>query len=123
MKKIINNGLRKLGYEIRKIQENENISFYNDIDRNIGYEFEKEANKAIKIVRKHTMLPYVNLVTLYEQVLYCEKRNIEGDFVECGVWKGGAVGLMALANLKYGTKRRKIHLFDAFEEICAQNKN
>jgi O-methyltransferase len=123
MKKIISNCFSILGFEIRKAQKNENISFYNDIDRNIGYEFEKEANEAIKIVRKQTMLPYINLVTLYEQVLYCEKGNIEGDIVECGVWKGGAVGLMALANLKYGTKRRKIHLFDAFEEICAPNKN
>jgi O-methyltransferase len=69
------------------------------------------------------MLPYVNLVTLYKQVLYCEKGKIEGDFVECGVWKGGAVGLMALANLKSGESRRKLHLFDAFEEICAPNKD
>ncbi len=123
MKKIISKWLRKFGYEVRKAQKNEKISFHSDINRNICYEFEEEANEAIKIVRKQTMLPYINLVTLYEQVLYCEKGNIEGDFVECGVWKGGAVGLMALANLKNGTIRRKLHLFDAFEEICAPNKN
>jgi O-methyltransferase len=29
--------------------------------------------------------------------------------------------LMALGNLKNGTIRRKLHLFDAFEEICAPN--
>ncbi|MBN2396280.1 MAG: class I SAM-dependent methyltransferase [Candidatus Atribacteria bacterium] len=68
------------------------------------------------------MLPYQNLVTLYEQVVFCEKNKIEGDYVECGVWKDGAVGLMALANLKYGAGRRKLHLFDAFEEICAPNE-
>ena len=44
------------------------------------------------------MMPRVNLQTLYEQAVYCEKNGIEGDFVECGVWKGGAVGMMALAN-------------------------
>lgn len=68
------------------------------------------------------MLPYVNLLTLFEQVLYCEKTNIEGAYVECGVWKGGAVGVMALVNLQYSNRRRDIHLFDAFEEICAPNE-
>jgi O-methyltransferase len=123
MKNLISKYLSKLGYEIRKIPKSKNILFHSDYNRNINYEFEKEANEAIKIVRKQTMLPYVNLVTLYEQVLYCEKGKIEGDLVECGVWKGGAVGLMALANLKRGDFRRKLHLFDAFEEICAPNKD
>jgi len=55
---------------------------------------------------------------LYQQVRYCEKNNIGGSFVECGVWKGGAVGLMALANLREGKTRRDLHLFDAFQDIC-----
>lgn len=122
MKKIIRKIFRKLGLEIKKVKTNGSISFHNDYDHNIGYEFEKEANEAIKTVRKNTMLPYTNLVTLYEHVLYCEKNKIEGDFVECGVWKGGAVGLMALGNLNYGSNRRKLHLFDAFEEICAPDE-
>jgi O-methyltransferase len=123
MKKKIKKILRYFGLEIQRIPKGGNVSFYIDMDRNIGYEFEKEANDAIKVVRKRTMLPYVNLLTLFEQVMYCEKLSLEGDFVECGVWKGGAVGLMAIANLRYGARRRKLHLFDAFEEICAPNKD
>ncbi|MEO8399929.1 MAG: TylF/MycF/NovP-related O-methyltransferase [Ignavibacteriaceae bacterium] len=122
MKKFINRILRIIGIEIKRARSSKIVSFHNDFNNKIGYEFEKEANEAIQIVRKQTMLPYVNLVTLYEQVLFLEKYNISGDFVECGVWKGGAVGLMALANLKFGNKRRKLHLFDAFEEICAPNE-
>lgn len=122
MKKIINKFFRSFGFEIKKTNKTGSISFHNDYDHNIGYEFEKEANEAIKIVRKQTMLPYTNLITLYEQILYCEKNKLIGDFVECGVWNGGAVGLMALANLKYGKERRNLHLFDAFEEICAPNE-
>ncbi len=92
---------------------------YDDREVKIGFDLESEAIANIKIIRNNTMLPYVNLLTLYEQVAYCENKNIEGDFVECGVWKGGAIGLMALANLDYGTKRRNLHLFDVFSEICA----
>jgi len=82
-----------------------------------GYDLEPEAIAAIQLVRSHTMLTYPRLVTLYQQVVYCENHGIVGDFVECGTWKGGAVGIMALANLKWGTARRDIHLFDSFEGV------
>jgi len=57
-------------------------------------------------------------ITLFQQARHCELNNILGDYVECGVWKGGAGGLMTLANLKYGKEKRHIHLFDAFDDIC-----
>ncbi len=71
----------------------------------------------LAIVREYTMLSRKRLYSLYECVLACEKHNIPGDYVECGVWKGGAVGLMALANLRYGKGRRQLHLFDTFAGI------
>jgi len=64
------------------------------------------------------MVAQEGLYSLYHQTLFCEKHELAGDFVECGVWKGGAAGLMALVNLKHGSTRRHIHLFDSFEEIC-----
>ena len=92
-----------LGYEIKQAQ---------------SYDLEEEARPEIAKIRAHTMLPYERLVTLYQQVVFCEKHAVPGSLVECGVWKGGAVGLMALANMKCGTARRHIHLFDSFQEIC-----
>lgn len=83
-----------------------------------GFDYEKEANEAIAVIRQNTMVSFEPLVTLFQQVRHCEVNGIEGAFVECGVWKGGAVGLMALANNKFGQKRRHLHLFDAFDDIC-----
>jgi len=84
----------------------------------MGYDLEDEARELITVVRANTMLTYERLVTLYQQVVYCENNGIHGAYVECGTWKGGAVGLMALANMKHSTSRRHLHLFDSFEGIC-----
>lgn len=89
-----------------------------NIDEQLGYELEGEATECIHIVKNNTMLSKRRLVTLYQQVAYCEVYEIPGSFVECGVWKGGAMGVMALGNLRQGKQRRHLHLFDAFQEIC-----
>jgi hypothetical protein len=81
-------------------------------------ESDDECARMIRIVRSHTMVAQEGLVSLYDQVRFCETQSVPGDFVECGVWKGGAVGLMALVNLQYGSERRDLHLFDSFQEIC-----
>jgi hypothetical protein len=83
-----------------------------------NYDAEREASEAIARIRDHTMVSYAPLVTLFQQARHCELHGIAGDYVECGVWKGGAAGLMALANQRYGAVRRKLHLFDVFDDIC-----
>jgi O-methyltransferase len=111
---------QKAGFTIHiaKSKPKDKPAFWYDLDGHLNYEFNKTAFEAIKIVRKYTMSPYINLELLYEQVVHCEKNNIQGAFVECGVWKGGAVGIMAQANLRYSKIRRDLHLFDIFEDIC-----
>jgi len=83
-----------------------------------GYDHEEVARENIERVRHRSMVAYVSLLSLWEQVRHCEVSGITGDFVECGVWKGGSVALMALANLRYGEQRRQLHLFDVFDNIC-----
>ena len=109
MKKFIKKLIGIFGYEI--VRKSSRKIIYN-------YDFEQEAREAIAIVRKNTMVSYEPLFTLYQQVRHCEINDIPGDYVECGVWKGGACGLMALANVKYGKRRRHIHMFDVFDDIC-----
>jgi hypothetical protein len=84
-----------------------------------GYDLEDEAREAIALVADHTQLSYERLVTLYEQVAYVERRGLPGALVECGVWRGGAAAMMAIANLARGRERRQLHLFDSFEGMPA----
>lgn len=51
---------------------------------------------------------------LYESVVYVNENNIAGDFVECGVYQGGSVMNMALAQLQFDRKI-SIWLYDTFE--------
>jgi hypothetical protein len=83
----------------------------------LGYDMEAEAEEQVGVVQNYTMLTYPRLVTLYQQAVYCERSGMEGSFVECGTWRGGAVGIMALANMRHGRARRHLHLFDSFEGI------
>jgi hypothetical protein len=106
--RIINALLRPFGYAIA--QRRKTLA--------PGYDLENEAREKINLVRCNTMVSFECLVTLYQQVRHCELNDIPGCYVECGVWKGGAAGLMALGNLAYGSSRRQIHLFDAFDDIC-----
>ncbi len=75
------------------------------------------AASAVELVRGHSMVATEALVTLYRQVAHCEAHGVDGALVECGVWKGGAAGLMALANLHQSARRRRLHLFDSFVGI------
>lgn len=104
MKKLAKSLLLRAGYQINAIATP-------------TYGAREEFDRHLEIVRPNTMLPEPRLLSLYDQVLFCNRHGIEGAFVECGVWKGGAVGLMASATLA-DAKERTLHLFDAFTDIC-----
>ncbi len=42
------------------------------------------------------------------------ENGIEGDFVECGVWKGGSMLAVAETLQKLNDQSRSLHLFDTF---------
>ena len=73
--------------------------------------------RSIYRVLPNTMLSLPRLANAYDCVVSINKEGIEGDIVECGVWSGGCVGLMALAHNESGKIRREFHLFDSFEGL------
>jgi len=61
-----------------------------------------------------TMTSMERVWAVIQATKYIVHNNIEGDFVECGVWRGGCALAMAmvLSDLK---SDKKIYLFDTFE--------
>jgi O-methyltransferase len=93
----------------------------------IGYRIIKEADfdpvmakdkKFIEIFNKcknYSMTSKERMYALYNAVKYIIANNISGDFVECGVYKGGSTMLIAQTLLSLNVKNRKIYLYDTFE--------
>lgn len=64
--------------------------------------------------RDHTMTGKDAMFALYQAVKYVVESGIEGDFVECGTWRGGS-GLVAALTFRLAGESRSLHLFDTFE--------
>jgi len=70
-------------------------------------------------VKPYTMTSVEALFALYSGVNYVLDRNILGDFVECGVWRGGSSLLVALILKQRGVTERKVVLYDTFSGMPA----
>lgn len=89
----------------------------------LGYTLEKDARSGYfsemadlyAFCSPYTMTSHERMFALYKSVEYIVQHNIPGDFVECGVWKGGSSMLMAKTLLHFGIKDRVLWLYDTFE--------
>ena len=59
------------------------------------------------------------MYALWSATRYIAENNLSGDFVECGVWRGGSVMLIALTLLRHGDATRDIWLYDTFGGMTA----
>ena len=73
-----------------------------------------EDRRIIEQAYPFTMTGVERLQALVDAVRYCERRQIPGAFVECGVWRGGSVLAMVLTLQELGAER-DVYLFDTFE--------
>lgn len=109
MKKLIKWVLNKLGYKVTLI-EKEN-PYPPDLDKDFLNLYEK--------CKPYTMTSIERMYSLYKAVEYIAINHIEGDMVECGVWRGGSSMMIALTLLKYKNGNRKLYLYDTFEGMSA----
>lgn len=73
---------------------------------------------AMFTIKRNTMTTAIRCKTLWDSCSTIIRHGVPGDFVECGVWRGGSAGIMALTLLKLDPKgSRNLHLFDSFEGL------
>ncbi|HEY9834374.1 MAG TPA: TylF/MycF/NovP-related O-methyltransferase [Stenomitos sp.] len=66
-----------------------------------------------RTVRPHSLLSYINLFFLQELAQRLEREKIPGDFVECGVYRGGSAGVLGYEAIR-SKFSRKLWLYDSF---------
>jgi hypothetical protein len=104
------------------------IKMLNKIAGNWNYAFKKKESdipsdiltdqqffKLYEQCKDYTMTSIERMYSLYQSMNYIFKNNIDGDFVECGVWKGGSAMLIAIMLKQNGMINRKLYLYDTFE--------
>ena len=68
----------------------------------------------VERVRPYTLTSVERIMGLVEAVRYVVAAEVPGDIVECGVWRGGSMMVVALTLVDLGAADRDIYLFDTF---------
>ena len=103
---VVRGFFKKCGYEIIKVG-----SEYSSLERDI---FSK--------VRPYTGTSLERISSLIGAVQYLSKNRIDGDFVECGVWRGGSMMVAMLTLLDLGDTSREFYLYDTYEGMTPPRK-
>lgn len=99
-----------LGYELNKV----------DKYQRIAVELDNDEVELIKYVLDsgYTMTTVPRLVNTLKSCKYVVENDISGDFVECGVWRGGN-GILAKKLFERMGSDKKVWMFDTFEGMTA----
>ena len=77
----------------------------------------------VETAAKFSMTSHDRIFTLLKAIQQIDNNDLEGDFVECGVWKGGNLILFQKMIEKLKIKNRKIYGFDTFEGMSDPTDN
>jgi len=86
-----------------------------EIHAEFPVDFTEEEKEIIRKVKQYTMTSNERMVALARAVDYIEMNNIQGEIVECGVWRGGSMMLTAYKLMEHKNTNRNLFLFDTFE--------
>lgn len=106
IKSMIENLANRFGFEVRTLRDP-----VLDEDKTFQEIFAK--------CKPYTQTSKARMYCLYNAIGYLINRGVVGDFVECGVWRGGSLMVIALSLLKKGVNSRNIYAYDTFRGTTA----
>ena len=107
---VIDRTARRLGLQISRVSS---------AQTRLPVEATAEDASLIASLRPYTMTSGERLWSLLNAVRYVVDEGIGGDFVECGVWRGGSVMAIATELGRLGVSDRRIWLYDTFAGMTA----
>ncbi len=86
------------------------------------FDLEPEFVELYELCRGQTMTSIERMYALYTATRYVIDNAFPGDFVECGVWRGGSAMMIALTLLRLGCTDRVVWLYDTFDGMTAPSE-
>ena len=108
--RVIDSVARRFGLQISRVSTS---------GTRLPVEATSEDAALIASLRPFSMTSAERLWSLIGAVRYITEANLKGDFVECGVWRGGSIMAMALELGRLGVNDRKFWLYDTFAGMTA----
>lgn len=89
---------------------------------NTPFDISEVDKLAAHAVDEFTMTSLERRYHLLQSVRYVAKHRIPGSIVECGVWRGGSMMLVAKTLIECGDTSRDLYLYDTFEGMPPPTK-
>lgn len=105
LERFVDQAARKFGLQISRVSS---------VGSQLPIEATQRDTDLIHSLRPYTMTSSERLWSLVNAVRHVVANRIPGDFVECGVWRGGSVMAMAKELRLLGVNDRRIWLYDTF---------
>lgn len=77
----------------------------------------------IEKVFPYTMTSPERLYGLISATMYIVKHGIQGDVVECGVWRGGSMMAVAETLMALGDTSRHLYMYDTYEGMSSPTEH
>jgi hypothetical protein len=75
--------------------------------------------ESIELGLRYSMASWERIFANTQAIRHIVRARLEGDVVECGVWKGGSMMAMLQTLLTLNETQRKVHLYDTFSGMSA----
>ena len=103
--RVIDTIARQMGFQVSRVSS---------ADGSYPIEASERDKVTIQRLLPYTMTSSDRLWSLLNAVRYVIDEDLPGDFVECGVWRGGSIMAMAGELSRLGVTDRQIWLYDTF---------
>ncbi|TLD70901.1 macrocin O-methyltransferase [Phragmitibacter flavus] len=110
MKKLVKTALQSIGLDLVRHEPTQLRSQLENYP-----ELSQQEKEILLSVQPYTMTTVERMTSLLQAVTYVSKNQIPGDIVECGVWRGGSMMIIAKVLLANNDVSRTLYLFDTFE--------
>lgn len=107
----VKGGFARAGYQLVRTNGHEGTDYPPD--------FTTQDVELCEAVKGWTLTGPERIIGLRDAVRYVIRADIPGAFVECGVWRGGSMQVMARTLAELGATDRELYLFDTFEYMPA----